>query len=41
MPRIKLEPESLAVESYETAASEPRDAMPPTTSVLISACPRC
>ena len=41
MPRITLDPETLAVESFETSAAEARDSAPPTTSVIISACPRC
>ena len=41
MPRIKLEPESLAVESYETATAKPCDTAPPTITFRITACPPC
>lgn len=41
MPRIKLEPESLVVESYETAAADPHNAAPPTITFRITSCPPC
>jgi len=41
MPRTRLDVDALVVESYETAAAEPGDAMPPTITFRITACPPC